>query len=108
LVVFADPEFEASGRLLKALDSKAQTLLRAGGRYVVISVDKDPAAARRLGVRGVLFSSKDQQPPAPGSPFVYLLGRDGKVIRSWLGYDAANEKALVDEIGQSLAEAGVK
>ena len=111
LVVVADADSAPSTSMLHALAASAQKTKDKGGVFAVVSTAKDKASAQRLGVSGTLYDPsglKLRQLRLPGTPLVYLIGRDGKLVQAWFGYDPAADAAFQKEIADALPKAGVK
>ncbi len=82
---------------------------------VVVGVTVDKGSDRkiertgeRLGVNYLVLRDKDNQLSETfgfkGIPSVYVFGRDGKLLLALPGYDADQEKTLVDAIAKALKE----
>ncbi len=72
----------------------AQEYLKENKVTFPIILDVSPAARRAIDQYLAL-------PDLGADPMTYVIGRDGKVIDGWFGYDRDRTKAAVEKLGLS-------
>ena len=57
-----------------------------------IILDTSPAARRAM-------AQYEAVPDLGADPMTYVIGRDGKILDAWFGYDSRRTQAVVEKLG---------
>jgi len=103
LVAFVDGEADSSQRFLARRKELAAALGKMKVQLLVASVGGSSAAARKAGASLYDKSGSGSfTAHVPGTPFLYLLEPNGKVIQAWYGFEPSEYGSLVTQIEDAL------
>jgi len=66
--------------------------LKANHVTFPITLDTSPAARRAI-------AQYEALPDLGADPMTYIIGRDGKILDAWFGYDSRKTQAALEKLG---------